>query len=316
MPTAPDLDPGSLLPPFETSLPVALRLSGEGALVRFHGLTRETYSTGHFLSDSPKKDTAVLKAIPVASGNLFLCEASSDELVRYSAEHGLKLVNDANTSRAIDLIEAALVEVIQPYPFLWSAVSELAWRCHIVLAQCDEYDASFSDPAVPFSIFVSAPARNDRSSVLRVAENLIHETMHLQLTIFEGLSPLVDTASTWSMNSPWKREKRPAQGVLHGLYVFCVIRWMWRQISQTTRDGADRDFALRRISEIDEEVSTVRALKESPALTEAGRRFLDRLFVAWEIGINARPFSLTFSGNCTTNDYNGVTDFLTGSNLK
>jgi HEXXH motif-containing protein len=168
----------------------------------------------------------------------------------------------------------------QLHPFLWPAVSELVWRCHIVLALDDDYDVSFSDPAIPFSVFVSAPVRNDQSSLLRVAENLIHEAMHLQLTLFEALSPLVDTTSTWSMHSPWRRQKRPAQGVLHALYVFCVLRCMWRQISQTTRNRTDRDFALRRILEIDEEVSAVRALEESPALTEEGRHFLHQLFVA------------------------------------
>ena len=280
MPTAHSLDPASLLPPFESSLPATLRLSGERALLRFQALTRETYSTERFLSDSPDNIAAVLNTIRVASGNLLLCEANSPELVRYSAEHGLELASDADTNRAIDLIEAALGDVIEPYPFLGSAVSELAWRCHIVLAQSDDYDVSFSDPAIPFSIFVSAPARNDRSAILRVAENLIHETMHLQLTLFEGLSPLVDTASAWSMYSPWKQQKRPAQGVLHGLYVFGVLRWMWRRISQTTRNRTDRDFALRRVSEIDEEVSAVRALEESPALTVAGRHFLHQLFAA------------------------------------
>jgi len=200
--------------------------------------------------------------------------------VRYAEEKGLRLASDAAADRTIDLIEAALLEVVEPHPFLWSAVSELAWRCHIVLALDDDYDVSFSDPTIPFSIFVSAPARNDRSSILRVAENLIHETMHLQLTLFEDLSPLVDTASTWSMYSPWKQQERPAQGVLHGLYVFCVLRWMWRKISLTTRNGTDQYFALRRISEIDEEISAVRALEESPALTEEGRRFLHQLFIA------------------------------------
>jgi HEXXH motif-containing protein len=281
MPTTPDLDPASLLPPFESSLPATLRVSGERALLRFHALTRETYSTERFLSDSPDNIASVLNTIQVASGNLPLCEEISPELVRYSTEHGLELASAADTNWAIDLIEAALRDVIEPYPFLRSAVSELAWRCHIVLAQSDNYDVSFSDPAIPFSIFVSAPARNDRSSILRVAENLIHETMHLQLTLFEGLSPLVDTASTWSVYSPWKRQKRPAQGVLHGLYVFCTLRWMWRQISQTTRNRTDRDFALRRISEIDEEVSAVRALEESPALTEDGSHFLHQLLVAY-----------------------------------
>ena len=216
----------------------------------------------------------------VAGGNLWLCEAKSPKVVSYSAKHGLALASDAESSRAIDLIEASILDVIQPYPFLRSAVSELVWRCHIVLAQSDDYDVSFSDPVIPFSIFVSVPARNDRSSILRVADNLIHETMHLQLTLCERLIPLVDEASNWSMYSPWKQQRRPAQGVLHGLYVSCVLRWMWRQISRTPRNRTDRHFALRRISEIDEEFSAVRALEESPALTEQGRRFLQQLFVA------------------------------------
>ncbi len=278
--TVPNLDSASLLPPFESSLPATLRLSGERALLRSHALTRETYSTQRFLSDSPDNNTAVLRTIPVASGNSLLCEARSGELVHYSAEHSLRLASDADADRATDLIEAALLTVVEPYPFLCSAVSELAWRCHIVLALDDDCDVSFSDPAIPFSVFVSAPARNDRSSILRVAESLIHETMHLQLTLFEGLSPLVDTVSTWSMYSPWKQQKRPAQGILHGLYVFSVLRWMWRQVSQATRTRTDRDFALRRISEIDEEVSAVRPLEESPALTKEGRHFLHQLFVA------------------------------------
>ena len=280
MQSAPKLDPASLLPPFENSLPATLRLSGERALLRLHGLTRETYSTQRFLSGSPHRNTSVLRTIPVARGNLLLCEEHSIELLRYAEGKGLRLANEAEADRATALIEAALLEVVEPHPFLWSAVSELAWRCNIVLTSDDHYDVSFSDPAIPFSIFVSAPVRNDRSSILRVAENLIHETMHLQLTLFEDLFPLVDTASNWSMYSPWKQQKRPAQGILHGLYVFCVLRWMWRQISETTQNRTDQDFALRRISEIDEEVSAVRALEESPALTEEGRRFLHQLFIA------------------------------------
>ena len=279
MPSAPELDPASLLPPFESSLPAALRLSGERALLKFHALTRESYSTERFLSDSPDNNTAVSKTISVASGNLLLCEAHSAGLVRYSAEHGLILASDADADRATGLIEAALLRVVEPYPFLWSAVSELAWRCHIVLAPDDDYDVSFSDPAIPFSIFVSAPARNERSSILRVAENLIHETMHLQLTLFEGLFPLVDIASSWFTYSPWTQQKRPAHGVLHGLYVYCVLRWMWRQFSLKTRNKTDREFALRRISEIDGEISAVRGLEESPALTEAGKHFLRKLFI-------------------------------------
>ncbi len=165
---------------------------------------------------------------------------------------------------------------------MWTAVSELVWCCHVVLAQDDNYDISFSDPGIPFSVFISARAQHDRSAVLRVAENLVHETMHLQLTLFEDFCPLIDRASGWSMYSPWKQERRPVQGMLHDLYVFYVLRWMWRQISQATHSSTDRDFALRRILDIDEEIGTVHALEDSPALKKAGKRFLQAVFVRKE----------------------------------
>jgi HEXXH motif-containing protein len=143
----------------------------------------------------------------------------------------------------------------------------------------DDYDTSFSDPSIPFSIFLSVPAQGVRRSLLRVAESLIHETMHLQLTLFETHFPLVDTASTWSIYSPWKKQQRRTQGVLHGLYVFSVLRWIWREVSRTSENATDRQFALLRVSEIDEEVDSARAIEGSPALTNYGKHLLQQLFV-------------------------------------
>jgi hypothetical protein len=280
MPIAPSLDPANLLPQSESSLPAALRLSGERALLRFHELTRKTYTTERFLSDSPTADTLLLKAITVESDRLLHCEAASPALVSFCSERGVKLADNVYAEQATKLLEIALFDVIKPLPFLWTAISELVWCSHVVLGQDDDYDISFSDPAIPFSVFISAPAQHDRLAVLRVAENLVHETMHLQLTLFEDLCPLIDMASGWSMYSPWKQEQRPAQGILHGLYVFYVLRWMWQQISQTTHRSTDRDFALRRILDIEEEIDAVRALEDSPALTGAGKRFLQELFVS------------------------------------
>jgi HEXXH motif-containing protein len=279
MRAAPDIDPGSLLPPFDLSLPVTLRLAGESGLFRSHSLTRENYSTQGFLFDS-MDNPAILRAVPMSSGNVLVCEAPSPGLLRYCAERGLSLATHADADRATDLIEAALVTVVKPFPFLWSAISELAWRCHPLLASDEDYDVSFSDPAIPFSVFVSAPIRGDRSSLLRVAESLVHETMHLQLTLFETLSPLIDKTCDGFMYSPWKRQERPLHGILDGAYVFFVLRWMWRQVADTSEDSIDRNFALRRITEIDDEISTVPSLESSPALTEKGRHFLHQLFAA------------------------------------
>ena len=246
--------------------------------MRTHSLTRNTYSTQRFLCGDLSKPDVLLETIQLENGQLLRCEATSPDLLRYCGQQDLDPAKDKDAEILIALVRAALLEVIQPHPFLWRAVSELAWRCHIVLARDDDYDVSFSDPSIPFSIFVSVPSRNDRRSVLRVAENLVHETMHLQLTLFERACPLVDTTSSWSIYSPWKRQERPAQGILHGLYVFHVLGCMWRQIAQSVGNDTDRDFAFGRIKNIEEETYAVRALESSPALTDEGRFFLSRLF--------------------------------------
>ena len=277
MPTATNLDPAGLLPPFDNSLPATLRLHGEGELLRVHAMNRSSYTTRRFLFNPSDSIGAASNVFQFANGNLLQCEENSPELVRYAVAHGLKLASDDETSEAIGLVKCAITDVIEPFQFLRAAVSELAWRCHIILAKNDDYDMSFSDPGIPFSIFISVPGRYERTSVLRVAENLIHETMHLHLSLFESLSPLVNVESTWSMYSPWKHQNRPAQGILHGLYVFSVLRWMWLQVSQKTQSRIDLDFALRRITEIDEEVSAVQAIERCPVLTEAGKHMLQQL---------------------------------------
>jgi hypothetical protein len=276
--TTPNLDPTSLLPAFGGSLSVTLRLSGERDLLEFHSLTRDTYSTERFLSGDSTKHDDPKDTIPVGGG-FFLClEPISLELIRYCAQHDLSLARNADAHLSVGLIRAAVYEMIKPFPFLWNAVSELVWRCHLVLAQDKDYDISFSDPAIPFSIFVSAPTWSNRRSILRIAENLVHEAMHLQLTLFESSCPLIDKASCWSMYSPWKQQERPAQGILHGLYVFCVLRWMWQQIVLTTKNEEDRDFSHRRIIEINEEVLSVRPFENCPALTKSGRLLIDKIF--------------------------------------
>jgi HEXXH motif-containing protein len=280
--TVPKLDPESLVPPFDASLPATLRIFGEHMLFDSHTLTRESYSTERFLDGVSPDPNSGLGTIPLEKRLPLRMEAGSPGVLRYCAQHALNLASDAETAKAIDLVQDALLEVIHPYPFLWSAVSQLVWCCHMVHAPGDEFDVSFSDPAIPFSVFISAPGRKDRRSVLRVAENLVHETMHLQLTLFELCCPLIDTASSWSMYSPWKRQERPAQGMLHGLYVFSVLRWMWGQISRRTQHEIDRAFAVRRVIEINEEISSIRALEDSPAFTESGSRFLQMLFTESE----------------------------------
>jgi HEXXH motif-containing protein len=98
-----------------------------------------------------------------------------------------------------------------------------------------------------------------------VAESLIHESMHLQLTLVDSIEPLAvdDRANGYS---PWKEELRPVTGLLQGLYVFAVIHQALR-ILMGVRDDC-RPYCRKRSSAIEAEIAS---LPEKPdGLSEMG----------------------------------------------
>lgn len=101
------------------------------------------------------------------------------------------------------------------------------------------FDISHSDPALPYSIFVSIPPSGPTAAI-RLAESILHETMHLQLSLIERELVLVtdDTVGGWS---PWQARERPPQGLLHGLYVFSVLFEVLGQLEKIP-DGV-RDYS-------------------------------------------------------------------------
>lgn len=281
------LETRALVPPCDPELARTLRQIGEDALAARHRLTRDHYSTGRFLNPNTPNNDEVLRNI-VVDGELQLrCEAPSKALDLYCADHGLTLANKDQYLASVTTLELAVSQVIHRDWHLRSAVAELAWQCHLVRPPDDAYDVSFSDPDIPFSIFVSIPEAKNRRSILRVAENLVHETMHLQLSLFEQTCPLIDSAVPWSLYSPWKSEQRPAQGILHGLYVFVVLRWMWGNVLTGSPDADDQIFAQRRIEEIGEEIEAVRDLDGASALTKDGRELVAQLY-AWFDSVHGR----------------------------
>jgi hypothetical protein len=134
------------------------------------------------------------------------------------------------------------------------------------------YDISHTTPELPLSIFVSIPAANERHAVLRLAESLIHEAMHLQLTLIETSVPLVRSTSATAF-SPWKAEDRPVQGLMHGLYVFAVIHVALGVLMRAAPDT--RDYAEARRRDISAEVATMGDGR--PGLTSEGAALWDGL---------------------------------------
>ena len=107
---------------------------------------------------------------------------------------------------------------------------------------------------------------------LRVAESLVHEAMHLQLTLIERLLPLVEE-SDQTYFSPWKGTQRPPRGVLHALYVFRVLdSFFERLLVLSGWSGVSVEHVHRRRCEIAQQISEVKAFKDHPALTEVGTR--------------------------------------------
>jgi hypothetical protein len=147
----------------------------------------------------------------------------------------------------------------------------LVRSCHIIEAERG-YDVSHSTPALPFTIFVSVPRPDERDAELRLAESIIHEAMHLQLTFIESSLPLVRPTQATAF-SPWKRSNRPTRGVLHRLYVFAVIYEALAVLAAVDPDA--RDYAETRRPEIAADAAAIGDARAN--LTHDGALMGDKL---------------------------------------
>ncbi|MFC4595608.1 aKG-HExxH-type peptide beta-hydroxylase [Sphingobium tyrosinilyticum] len=157
-------------------------------------------------------------------------------------------------------------------PDLHDIVQQRVRGLAIVSSQGPDYDTSHSEPAWPGWIFVSIPGRGVRGA-LRLAEGVIHEAMHHNLTALEHQLPL--TLSDDAIYSPWKQETRTASGVLHGLYVFVCLAAYFHQICRQACVG---DASRARIAAILEEVASIDRARLEAALSESGLRFCQALY--------------------------------------
>lgn len=114
----------------------------------------------------------------------------------------------------VERLMQTAIDALAPVEGLAEPVGCLVRSCTVLEAE-PGFDMSHSTPDLPRSIFVSVPGPDERDAVFRLAESIIHEAMHLQLTLVESVVPLVKTNEAVAF-SPWKRSDRPVQGLLHG----------------------------------------------------------------------------------------------------
>ena len=138
------------------------------------------------------------------------------------------------------------------------------------------YDISHSEPQWLNRIFVSVPERSDGVGSLRLAEGVIHEAMHLELTLAEEAEPLVADHRR-RMASPWRHEFRPVQGIVHGLFVFACLTSFFRLVGSTF-NGAAAAHVSGRLDQIRAEVACIDLNDLLVAMTPAGRMLASQWF--------------------------------------
>ena len=177
--------------------------------------------------------------------------------------------NDMSDMRFMETLAKSLdlIRLVRP---LHGTVAGMCRSLHVLLASCRHLDISYSDPSLPFSIFVSCPPVTEENRVERLAENVIHEALHLQLSLVERVEPLIiDGAEHELVFSPWKEGERTMRGLLHAVYVFGNLRCFWKRVAPNCPNSSI--FAENRIETINQEMSSVRHLLDSPLLTATGR---------------------------------------------
>ena len=105
----------------------------------------------------------------------------------------------------------------------------------------------------------------------RLAENIVHEALHLQLTIVESIESLViDVPGETPVFSPWKNKWRSVRGLMHAMYVFGNLRCFWKRVAADVPEFAS--FARTRIETIDSEMVAAKQLVTTWSLTAMGQR--------------------------------------------
>lgn len=201
-----------------------------------------------------------------------LLEGNDSGLIAFYRNHGLDICDkqELQSIRAKDKLEAALREV-KRCSEAYDTVMKLVKAIQVIKIDDPEYDASYTHPNVPFSIFVSVGPDNEQLASLRVAESIIHETMHLKLSLIESICPLIHIGTLDTFYSPWRDEIRPVQGVLHGLFVFFAVKRFYESICDSEGSSLTKDFIHSRIDRISSELKQISEFKTASGLTDDGK---------------------------------------------
>jgi HEXXH motif-containing protein len=167
----------------------------------------------------------------------------------------------------------------------WRDMLGRAW--HLIVQHLPEFTAALPAgldsivpaPAVPFRLPSASTGEAFGSAVIAepddpapLAAALVHEFHHIRLGGLQHLVRMHDDDRTERLYAPWREDPRPLGGVVHGIYAFFGVTWCWMAFSGAAPD--DRLAAFEFAHWRGQTWRTLLAIREDPALTDEGRRFL------------------------------------------
>ena len=238
------------------------------------------YGTHRWLENNPTAECFVLATLDLGASHQCRIEALPTETQLRYENYGLVFAATVSI-RIIEMIRSALATVAS-IPNLNAIIADYLRILHVLESPETEIDISYSDPKVPFSIFVSVPSYKSNGRI-RLAESIIHECMHLQLTLIDTEVPLVEDRTVLAY-SPWQRTTRPLYGVLHGLYVHAVINSCFEILKRGfSLSSNERAHIIKRQIQIAEEVQQVATIDSKEGFTVAGRRLASNVLHSFRI---------------------------------
>jgi HEXXH motif-containing protein len=275
--------------PWLPGLATALAECGWADLYHNTGLTPSEYGTARVMARDSSAPQKIVSVVPAAlsgrdSTQVFQIELLSEDTSRRYEQSGVRFYSEEEILNGLEISDrlAEAVNTLKLVPAFLITVATLVRSVHLIDAGDDDYDVSFSEPNIPFSIFVSVPRSPSQCGVLRVAEAILHEAMHLQLTLIERIVTLIKPSGSGYF-SPWRGEYRTAQGVLHALYVFRVIDCFFGELlNKKLVSSKYFEYLHQRKYEIACQTDEIREFSECPELTDLGKNFVKRLIVKAE----------------------------------
>ncbi len=250
----------------------------EKEILEKSGLTLQSYGTVRVITGDAKAHRVWALKPPLFAGTNFGVEDLPANLHYIATDQGARLIDiaDQKQSEVVTLLRSTCEAIANIAPALWQSIRYLLRSVHIISSPCSETDVSFSLPNLPNTIFISLPRFDDENAVARLIESIVHEVLHLQLSLVERCRPIIQgEMATEVMFSPWRNTLRPESGIVHGLFVFTNLEKLWSKVKSIRLEWLS-PFAEQRVDEIRKQICLLNS-RNFRTLTHFGERVVSGL---------------------------------------